>query len=575
MKSKAYVLILSLLLSLFLLLSANVVGNQPWDASVFYQGDVLFNLEPEYSAGEPLKTDIKVRNLESFPLFNAALVIEVVAGESQHTYPSTLSDKDNVFYEEVISGIDIPAGSEMTVPFSYMLPEDLASGTYRLDVYLRTERTPIIGIPHIFISPKYKSFKVSGAGNFPYAMFVRNSTVFAGQKGQVGPGVEGGKQVSGDVYVRCGRGASGDLKVYVLVCAWDDTLCAGKQPLLESTYDVEGCGVNNLSKVSVQFNAPMKPDAYAIRLELKDGDRMLSLYRSRIIVTGEAVKIRKMNVDRASYRAGEKGIVSVLVSGSPDHYTNPLIKNVQVSAYLIDDGEEVYRSSVVVPELSGDMGLVGNNFTFEALKDLDGFTVCSDAVSKEGYLFDRYCYNVSSFGTEAKEPRIIVNWSYDPKASSLHVKMCSEDDREQIDASAMVMRKHSGVIDGIKDKIRLAPCAEISLQTPGGDVLLFATNLKTNTQYRFNLSLPVGEPVRSPVCGDGICDSTEAASCCTDCECSAGLECRAGGCVEEKPEKKPDSLYMYAGVVLVLLGLAVLFFRMKQSKKPKLEDKIK
>jgi len=526
----------------------------------------LFDLASGYSAGDILRTNISVRNLEPFPIFGATLVIELVHGQADYIYPSELAETDNIFYETVIRGIDLQPGCDRNVPFEYKLPDDLRGGVYRFDTYLGTERSPIVGIPYIYISPKHRSFNVTGSGSFPGIMFVRNLTTFAGRRAQVGSLVGAGQDVAGEIYIACNAPPADNLQLFVSICSWDDTLCVGKEPLWNASYPIGAC-VNGLANINITLKAPDNPDAYAIRLELKDGERTVSLYRSRIIVSGEAAKIRKMHTDKSYYKAGEEGIISLLISGSPDHYTNPVVRNLKVSAYLLDNEKEVYRLSSTVPELSIDSGLVSLDFRFPVSHDLGNFTVCSEIESSSGVLFDKYCYNVSSSESQVKEPAILADWSYDQKTGSLNVKMCSEGGMAQINASAIVIRKDNGMVDGVKDMLHLMPCADISFQTLGGEISLIATDLKTNSQYWFDLSLPISEPAMAAVCGDGRCDrAAEQMTCCSDCGCPAGSECGAWGCVEKKSEKELNPFYIYAGALFLLLVFVVLFYVLRQKK---------
>jgi len=117
----------------------------------------------------------------------------------------------------------------------------------------------------------------------------------------------------------------------------------------------------SVAKIPVSFYAPAKPQAYSIRLELREENgRMVSLYRSRIVVSGEAARIRKAASDRIYYNAGDSGKVyapdrTFPGSGQPIRY----IKNAEVSVSVRSkSGEEIYSKSSVLPELSVERGFV-------------------------------------------------------------------------------------------------------------------------------------------------------------------------------------------------------------------------
>jgi hypothetical protein len=151
--------------------------------------------------------------------------------------------------------------------------------------------------------------------------------------------------------------------------------------------------------VNVSFDAPQKPSAYAIRLELKESNgRTVSLYRSRIVVKGENPRIRKMAVDSYYYKAGDNGSVMLVVGPSPDHYTNPVTTNAKVTVSIFADGEIVYSGSSVISSLSSLSYpvMVFQSYNYTASKELNFFEVCSQLESSEGMLFDRYCYVINS-----------------------------------------------------------------------------------------------------------------------------------------------------------------------------------
>jgi hypothetical protein len=363
-----------------------------------YKGDVYFSLDKDvYSAGENLSAEFVVSNMEDFPIVGAYLVVEVAKGGEPG------SDTENIFYETVLRDINLPPLGKVTVPFNYVLPFDLASGNYSLEAYLKTDRTGIVGLPHIFLSPVYKSFSVAGTGRFPYAMISRLDSLFVNESGQVGPGVDAGSMVEGVISIVRDSGSFSldGLVLSVYVCEWDDTACVVPGDFYWSgDYPVTASQVNDSQAlVGVGFAAPIRPSAYAIRLELKDPfGRIVSLYRSRIVVFGETARIRKMAVDKFYYGVGDMGRIMVLVGPSPDHYTNPVSLNATVSVFINSEGKALYTGSSVVPEISGLSYpvTVFESCYFSSPGELKRFEVCSQIESSSGLLFDRYCYLVDS-----------------------------------------------------------------------------------------------------------------------------------------------------------------------------------
>ncbi len=64
-------------------------------------------------------------------------------------------------------------------------------------------------------------------------------------------------------------------------------------------------------------------------------------------------------------------------------------------------------------------------------------------------------------------------------------------------------------------------------------------------------------------CGDGVCASGENAStCCADCPCGKGQECRAMACVTPPPKQSSKKTAIIIGVLAILFAF---FFRWQQK----------
>ena len=510
-------------------LSASVYSEELdyFTASVFYKGDVVFYLDKaEYNAGDAVQTEITAANLEDFPIENGYLVVEVVRGGKNHVYPSQLNDDDNVVYETIIPDLDIEAKSQLRIPFTYQIPIDAKSGNYRLEVYYETDRTPINGMPQIFMSPRHRSFTVTGSGEFPSAEIVRTKTTFANEAGPVGVGVASGSQVNGSVYIRLlPSSVTHNLTLKVTVCGWDDTSCTSESVTYRKDYFIKPFYPNVSGSVPVNFMAPQEAGAYAIRLELLDEtNRTVSLYRSRIVVYGGAARIRKLAADKSTYQAGDDGSILVLLGASPDHYTNPVLRNVVLNVSILVNESITYSSSYVVPELSDAVGLVAKKFIFRAEKNLDSFMLCASVKSGDGEKLDEYCIPYGAKLESSAESYISSTWAY--SGNTLKFSLCSENSIEL--PAAALLYKNGTLIDAV-DNLVLAPCELVSFDASPGDYVLVANDLATNRQYSFDVLAQEGPSM----CGNRICEKDEEVSCCNDCGCAEGKECASNVCVEK------------------------------------------
>jgi hypothetical protein len=548
------------------------VANDAFVNSIFYKGAVSINLDKDtYRPNDTLLARIKVDNLEDFPIADAFIVFDIVSGGEEHVYPSQSSDADNVLFEQVSSGINLLERAGKTVEFSYKIPADIKNGTYRLEAYFGTKRTPLVGIPAIFIAPEYAAFKVAGTGVFPAARISRTKTIFVNASGPIGVGVDPNTPVNGIVYIQNdGDSTLRDQSLNVLVCEWDDSACSVEETLWSKRFEVPPLAPKAVEGVAVQFTAPEEPGAYAIRLELKDKDgRTLSLYRSRIVVMGPTAKIRKLAVTRTYLKAGENASVLVLVAASPDHYSMPEVANakVSVSVYGRDAGEMVYSDSYFLPVISmRDQGMVSKAFSFKASRELSGLKVCSKVESNAGELYDSFCYTALPVAGDVGLMK--VDWSGDPASGSLSVNMCSQDASGEDSSSyaAVILLDGKGNVAGTEENVVLDPCGRAKFKVASGSYVLLVNDLGSGRQTRYVVNLSYPEGASGEVCGDGKCGPGEnAGNCCIDCNCPAGERCLSGSCVIEQTEDQPAkdegiAGYYVAAVIIVLLLIAVFLY---------------
>jgi hypothetical protein len=542
-------------------------------ADLTYKGDVVFSIEPEYSAGETVNVSITASNLEEVSLSDGYLIIELVEGGATHEYPSQGSDIDNIFYEKVLGNISIPPHSEKTVSFEYALPVDLRSGNHRLEVYYETGRTPVTGISSIFIAPQQRNFNTTGAGVFPQARILRTKTVFQNNTGPVGFVSAPGSSIKGDVYVKSDSadGLSG-LSLEVTVCEWSDAFCDGGA-VWNNTYRLS-LRANGTAQIPVEFPAPDKPGVYSIRLELKDQNlRTLSLYRSRTVVTGGTARIRRLDVDKAYLKANEIGQLRVLISAAGDgsNVTNATLRVRVLNVSL----KEIYSGNVTLPVMSMESnGLVDERFDYVALHDMSAWTVCASIESPSGAIYDDYCYKIDSPGSA--QGVIDAAWVYADRSGLLNIRPCAYDllgnpGKAQV---SLVLMDAFGKVYQRQDSLALEPCASLDALVGSGNYSLVMSDLETNRQITRAIVVQRNESV----CGDTICSPDESEICCRDCGCPAGYACTSNICMEETQtsgaetlpaEKGPvgDSLNytLIAGVIFLFMGLALFVLRKKKE----------
>jgi hypothetical protein len=553
--------------------------NNAFVSSIFYKGDMSLKLDKDiYYPGDTLLAKIKVSSLEDFPLTDAFIVFDIVSGGEEHVYPSQSSDADNVLFEQVSYGIVLASQGGKDVELSYKIPVDLKNGTYRLEAYFGTKRTPVVGIPAIFIAPKYIVFKVVGTGFFPAARISRTKTIFANATGPIGPGVNPNTAVYGTVYIQNdGEAIISGLFLEVSVCEWDDSACSGYEILWSKKYDLPALTPKALQVAAVQFNAPENPGAYSIRLELKDRDgRTVSLYRSRIVVMGATAKIRKLAVTKTYLQKGENASILVLVAASPDHYSMPEVANakVSVSVFAPDAGEAIYSDSYVIPAISMKaQGMVSKVFSFTAPRELSGLKVCSKVESNAGEMYDSFCY--TAVPIVSNENVIKVDWRGDPASGELSVKMCSEDasGHSSKSSAAAILLDVKGNVAGAEENVLLDPCGSVKFKVASGSYALLVNDHASGAQMKYAVTMAPKEEAPAQVCGDGKCGSIESSgNCCIDCGCPGGEKCLGVSCGVESSAKQPakaegpTSYYVVGGILLLFL-MGFLFYRARRNSR--------
>ncbi|MBS3058034.1 MAG: hypothetical protein J4478_01375 [Candidatus Diapherotrites archaeon] len=439
------------LLFLLLPLAASAIVN-PSE----FKGDITVSLEKNsLNAGETLNASITALNMEAIPIAEGVFIIELVKGGESY-YPTQFSNADNIFLEQKIEGVNLRPLESRTFNFSYKLPSDLAQGSYRLDAYFRTERSPIVGITHILMNPKSAQFAVknsSASAQFPQASVVRTKTVFndaeniqtlVGEEpeglGPVGPPVKPGAEISGKVFVQNVSSAElKDLEVSARLCEWDDSLCT--KWLSEASATISSIKAGSEASVDLSLKAPEKPNAYAIRLEVKKDGKLLSLYRNRAVVIGAGARIRKLVSKRVELEKGKEAGFSLLISPSADHYLNPEFKDfsLRLSVQDLNSGQTLYSKTEEVPLIDFQINFIEKNYSFIPSGNVLKYKVCA-SLEKQSSVIDSYCtvYDSENF-SESKSQELETSWERKQSNALLELKFCAIPEGKSVKANFQLL----------------------------------------------------------------------------------------------------------------------------------------
>ncbi len=553
-----------------------VKGNFSYDAEM--QATIA---KKSFSPGETITGKLFFTSMEFFPIPEAYAVIYLVQGNGYY-YTSQQSDVDNIFVEQKVSGINLSPTMRREYDYNIVLPQDLAPGNYRLDFYAKTEKGFITGAPHIFSSPFSIQISVSGSnGEFPFAKIIRTKTEFHNFLGPQGPGIEPGKEISNNIFVR--NTSSRELKnvkVFVGLCEWDDTACSKFDS--QDTAKIDSIKAGEEKSARVKLVAPQLPDAYSIRIEVRDeNDRLLSLYRNRSIVYGGTAKIHKMYVSDFKYNTGDKGNVKIMLGPSPDHYTFPSFKDFDVKVSIQDlwSNNVIFEKSERVTEINpkAPNPYLEKSFDFTVPNALTNFRVCG-SVEKQGVVHENYCFVVdaSKFRVIEKFSDIDITWNFVEKERRLDIEFSlrnpelsrSVDAAYALSAFSTSELLGESVLDSLPNNISFSGLKDNSYT-------LILNNFLTRQQSQVEInigSIPAGERVKScteqngfictgaEVCNWGILVASDSGLCCS-------VKCSQPG---PKPPPKCSSFWDFCWVdpfiifviaVIIVAIIAVLVLR--------------
>ena len=468
-----------------------------------YKGNLQIDLQDsELSPGEEQSIDIKVSNNDDRPIVDGYVVLHLVRGEEPY-YPSQKSDKDNVILEKKVEDINLRSGETRNIQETIEIPSEPASGSYRVDAYFKTTRTPVSGLPFIFSSPKYESFEVSG-GEEGSIKVLRTETVLQGVNetagdwdpetrnfnntrwpeltGPVGVLVtEDMETVDGEIVVE-NTGETEDGQVHVTICEWDDTACDNEVDSVNRETEFQ---TGEETWVPVELSAPEDPGAYAVRIEARVDGEMRSLYRNRIIKEGKTARIRKMTVDKPYHAGGEQLSVGVLAGTSPDHYTDPVMEGLSASVAVkdLDTDETIMQKEKDIVRLS-ETTIFEQLYFNTTLEDEVSRYEVSASISNDGEIYDTHSYIVDSskFSTDIKN---IELEDYRFNNSELSARLCAETESgapASGEVQSMLMENST-----LKQSqgLELGGCTDATYSAEEGSYKLL---VNADEQYSFNIS---------------------------------------------------------------------------------------
>ena len=516
-------------------------------SDLVWNGAVSITLDKaQYTDNEAITGSVRVDNLEEYPIVGGSLTIQVASG--QFDYPSQFADLDNVVYETHIDDIWVLPKDSKEIKFS--IPQIRGRGDYRVDVYVSVLRSKHTGASWIFLSPASEDFIVTGS-EYLRAEIFRPTTTFNNTIGPVGFPVQPDEEITGAIVVYNSTTVKkSNMKLEVFLCDWSDNFCNSPQKTVVNVPDISA---GEDKTVNVKLRVPTIPSAYAINMVLYSGDVIDSVYKNRVIVSGGTAKVRKVFIDGLK----EKNYsIEALLSGSPDHFTNPDFNNFSLTIQALN-GEVVVASdtqnydTIKFEEVIKKKITVGkNNFDKVCVK-----------VEKEGTTYDEVCFSVEleaiQQAYDEKNPELVnVDWFYQEKIGTVAITLTKD---LPINADLKIFTGNTIIFDDTARNLNKY-IKEVAIEKK--NYVLIVDDLDAKRQQVFNLNFNLTEDEQATLNnGDELMiNSTGEETVCSGTICSAGTVCggqsytsKEGACCIASciPSNQSSDSIMLFGVPLI------------------------
>ena len=466
-----------------------------------------------YAAGEPITGSVSIADSESYPIVAQKIVLQLAQGT--YYYPSQDST-DNILAEQYIQDIWVLPKSMKRVQFSIPSP---GAGSYRVDAYSWVLKSKFWGASSIFLNPISQTFSVAGTPSAGNASIQKKSTVFGAEgkamvAGPIGFPVDAGGTIDGKVFITNGSSETkGSLKLLVSMCDWAIVFCDAPQ---EKSFDVPSMAPGETKEVDLELTAPAIPSAYEINMKVMNGSKIESIYKSRAIVTGGTAKLRKIFI---SGLADKKYSVSALMTGSPDHFTNPTFESFSVTAEAYSAGQKIEEHSLDYAKIGMD-DILDANFTLDA-KMFD--RICM-IVKKGGTEYEKECFSVPltdiQGAYDAAHPELVkVDYAYNEAQKELKVTLTKKT--LPVNARIRIFTSDQTLFE---DEAKGGYSFTKTYGLEKEDITMTVDDFDAKMQQVFTLNLALGSKTQLAVDTSAEAQQSAMASC-AGSVCGEGMAC--------------------------------------------------
>ncbi len=555
------------LLALLLFSCSTFASMVPKDLTWNSMAGIVFDKE-KYLANESITGKVVFINAEAYPAIGVKVVLQLAQGE--YSYPSQFNSNDIILGEQVIDFGYVLPSSKKELLFSFPNP---GKGAYRIDSYAWVMKSKAVGASNIFYNP-FTSQTISVEGQVKErALIDRLNTEFSGVKGQIGFPVDANSNYTGKVIIKNGATKKENLVLGITVCEWAYPFCKSNEKLI-SVGTIEA----NLNKtIDVSLIAPSIPSAYEINIVLYDGNTIDSLFKNRVIVSGGTAKIRKAfisGLDAQNYS------VTLVIAGSPDHFSNPEFENFDARVEIYDGTSLVEEKKETISKIR--MGeITQKTFTLS----VKNFTSICTIVSKKGVVYDKECFvaDIDSIVTDYKieNPKsVLVSWNYDESTLILSIKLTKEQINAQVRLfnSENTLFKEMITTNDVYTKDILVEKQNLFLVVNDFDAktqqlipLNFAINIEDRNSAIFGNTIDKNVGIlNQKKCTGEICSFGTTCSTLTDLTIDGDCcysECIVGGIVIDEKNSFIIPLIFWVALILLIIALVMMYEVNKRRKR--------
>ena len=303
------------------------------------------------------------------------------------------------------------------------------------------------------------------------------------------------------------------MKIGISVCEWATVFCETHD---EKFFDVPSLEPGKGIGVVVGLTAPQLPSAYAIQLTLYDGEETESIYKSRVIVSGGTAKARKIYLDGLDTKNYS---LSVLYSGSPDHFAYPVFENFSI-------GMEIYRSGVMLEDEYAEIDSIATTDIFSQKFSIKSklFDYVCVKVKKDSVVYEEECFTAEIEEIQkaydiVNPPVVQAEWKYNDKKEELEFTLTREGG---MDARVFIITTEKTVYE--KEFIGEGPFTE-TIYLPKENYTMVVDDFIAKKQVHYDLFFNVDAKLLDrEIIGD-VPSELAGLQLCSGIICEAGTVC--------------------------------------------------